>query len=349
MRQIDERDTMFARASYKEDSVSYEEYYTRHPERKEGDDAIRQKPQLCGEGTATYDPLIGPMAGAAFHFLSDIRKFSEGEVSGTKVEVDPELMTKRIKGYAKHYGACLVGVTPLKTEHLYSHQGRHEEDYGKEVQSGHTYAIAFAVQMEKDMVNRAPMISEIVETSRAYVEVGIVGMVLAYYIRSLGYEARNHMDAHYLVNAVAVAKDAGLGEVGRNNMLTNKDYGSMIRLGVVTTTLPLVVDEPVTFGLADFCKVCNQCGKNCFSKSLSTHEEEATWKTNQEACYSKWRDVGTDCGMCLTSCPFSQELASIQEIEHFKDNHTAIKKVLDEYKERFGNRAFIKGRPEWLE
>lgn len=348
LKKVDERDTMFARATYKEGTKAYEDYYTRYPERKEGDDLIRSKPNLCSEGTATYDQLIGPMAGAAFHFLSDIRKLSDGEVSPVQVEVDPEVITKRIKGFAKHYGACLVGITKTKDEHFYSHQGRHEEDYGKEVTCNHEFAIAFAVEMDREMINRGPMISEVVETSKAYVEVGIVGMVMAYYIRSLGYEARNHMDAHYLVNAVAVAKDAGLGEVGKNSMLTSKDYGSMMRLGVVTTNLPLEVDKPISFGLEDFCKVCNKCAKNCFSKSLSMEEDPTTWQTDQESCYSKWRDVGTDCGMCLSSCPFSQKLEEIQEVASFKDDEKAINKVLEAYQAQFGNRAFIRERPEWL-
>lgn len=39
-----------------------------------------------------------------------------------------------------------------------------------------------------------------------------------------------------------IAKDAGIGDIGRNSILTNKDYGSRLKLGVVTTNLPLDID-----------------------------------------------------------------------------------------------------------
>ncbi len=100
------------------------------------------------------------------------------------------------------------------------------------------------------------MICEVIETSKCYVDASIVGMILSYYIRNLGYDARNHMDANYLVMPVFIARDAGLGDIGRNAILTNKDYGSRLRLGVVTTDIPLLEDEYVDFGLEDFCKVC---------------------------------------------------------------------------------------------
>ena len=73
------------------------------------------------------------------------------------------------------------------------------------------------------MINRSPMICEVIETSKSYVDAAIIGMILSYYIRSLGYEARNHMDKNYLVMPTLIAKDAGIGDIGRNSILTNKD------------------------------------------------------------------------------------------------------------------------------
>ncbi len=75
------------------------------------------------------------------------------------------------------------------------------------------------------------------------------------------------MDANYLVMPVFIARDAGLGDIGRNAILTNKDYGSRLRLGVVTTDIPLLEDEYVDFGLEDFCKVC----KNALLTALLIH------------------------------------------------------------------------------
>ncbi len=353
MKRVDERDTMFARAKYVKGSKAYEDYYKRNPEKKSIDDSIRTRPNLCSEGTMTYNELNSPMASCAFQFLEDIRHLSEGNINPIKVEGNQKIITKRIKGLAKKYGAKLVGITELKDYHFYTHRGRHEEIYGEEIKLNHKYAIVFAVEMDKDMINRGPMLAEVIETSKCYVDAAIIGMILSYYIRSLGYEARNHMDANYLLMPVLVAKDAGLGEVGRNTLLTTKEYGSRIRLGVVTTNLEPDVDEPICFGLEDFCKLCKNCAHTCPSQSISHETEKETngnlnWAIEQETCYIKWRYLGTDCGMCIASCPFSQEMDSIKNIDTFQDNHVLIGTVLGEFRKKYGKRPFVPGNPEWL-
>lgn len=70
-------------------------------------------------------------------------------------------------------------------------------------------------------------------------------MRLASYIRVLGYPADIHSHSEGAVlfpNPMAV--DTGLGEVGRNGMLMTKEYGPAVRITIVSTTLPMVVDKP---------------------------------------------------------------------------------------------------------
>lgn len=262
-------------------------------------------------------------------------------------------MAKRIKGFAKHYGAVVVGITELKDYHIYTHRGRIESDYGKEVHLDHKYAIVFGCELDNEMINRSPMICEVIETSKSYVDAAIIGMILSYYIRSLGYEARNHMDKNYLVMPTLIAKDAGIGDIGRNSILTNKDYGSRLKLGVVTTNLPLDIDGYKDFGLEDFCNLCKKCAHNCPSHSLTVGPKfdelgQYNWQVDRETCYTKWRYLGTDCGMCISACPFSQNLETIKNAETFKGDDELIKKALMEYKKKFGQRVFVPGNPAWL-
>ncbi len=353
MKRVDERDTMFARANYRKGTYAYEDYYKKNPHKKAIDDSIRTRPNLCGEGTMTYNELNSPMASSAFEFLNDIKHLSEGPVNPIRISGNQSIITKRVKGLVKQYGAKLVGITPLKDYHFYTHRGRNEDIYGEEIQIDHKYGIVFAVEMDKDMINRGPMLAEVIETSKAYVEVSIIGMILSYYIRSLGYEARNHMDANYLLMPVLLAKDAGLGEIGRNTILTTKEYGSRVRLGVVTTNLPLDIDEPISFGLEDFCKLCNNCAHTCPSQSISNAREKETnghlnWRIDQESCYIKWRYLGTDCGMCISSCPFSQDMESIKQVDTFEGNEALISSILSEFRKKYGKRPFVPGNPSWL-
>lgn len=353
MKKIDERDTMFARMAWNKEGEAYKEYYSRNPQKKELDDVIRNKPNLCSEGTMSYNEVNSKIPGAAFSFLSDISHLVENKPVENKVKINKEEAARRIKGLARLYGAKLVGITELKEEHLYSHRGRQEKHYGKEIKTTHKYAIVFACEMNKDMINRAPMISEIIETSKVYVDAAIIGMILSYFIGELGYSARNHMDANYLVIAPLVARDAGIGEIGRNGLLISKKYGSRIRLGVVTTDLELQCDEVKSFGLQEFCKVCNNCALTCPAKAINREEQgevdgEKRWQINQELCYDKWRSLGTDCGVCISNCPFSQEFEAIRDIEDYTGKRELVEKVLSEYKKCYPLRPFIKGNPEWL-
>ncbi|WP_432661772.1 reductive dehalogenase domain-containing protein [Wukongibacter baidiensis] len=346
MKRIDERDTMFARMSYQKDSEQYDDYYKRNPDKKEGDDELRALPNICGEGTATFHPLHSPFADAGFRFLGDIKKYVEGEVNPNRVEIEAEEITKKIKKFSKYLGAKLVGVTKMEDYHFYTHRGRNPETYGEKIDKFPKYGIVFAVEMDKEMINRAPQCEEVLAVTKGYVDAAIIGMWLSYYIRELGYDARNHMDGNYLVVAPLVAQDAGLGEIGRNGILITKEYGQRVRLGVVTTDMPLIPDERNDFGIKEFCKVCNKCPKTCPGKAISRDDMELIdgvmrWKINQEQCYAVWRRLGTDCGVCLSTCPFSQGV-SMELIDEMKDSKEAMEKILKEYEEKYGIRPYTR-------
>lgn len=342
-KKIDERDTMFSRAGLVKGSKEYAYYYSEHPERKEGDDAIRSKPELGGLGSAMYDPVHSKLADANFKFLSHIRTYAEGQVNPAKTQVDTQEITNLLRNLTLHYGAVKVGMTKVDPIHVYSHRGRHMENYGEKVDLIHEYALVFAVEMDKEIMNRAPKVPISMETSKAYVDGAIVGMQLSYFIRELGYEARNHMDGNYLVQCLPLAQSAGLGQAGRNGMLTTLEYGSRIRLGVVTTNLPLALDAPIDFGMEDLCKACKKCVRTCPGKAINPSDNTEDWYCNQEKCYDRWRSLGTDCGICLAVCPLSQDSPYELFGNDFTsyDKHT-IKESLEHYNKNYGIRPFDK-------
>ena len=217
------------------------DYYKKNPEQKEADDAFRAKPPMGDASAVFYDLINSPISDGCFDFLGALKGLVDGKVSPNRKEASPDVFTRRIKGLAGYYNAKLVGITLADPGFYYSHKGRPVESYGQPIEPEHKYAIAFAVEMERDMIFRAPQQSEPVAVTKAYIDAAIVGMVLSYYIRALGYEARNHMDGSYLVVAPLVAQAAGLGEIGRNGLLITSQYGPRVRLGVVTTNLPLML------------------------------------------------------------------------------------------------------------
>jgi ferredoxin len=75
--------------------------------------------------------------------------------------------------------------------------------------------------------------------------------------------------------------------------------------------LELVPDErQPNEAVIDFCTICKKCAENCPSKSISFDKREEIdgalrWRINPDTCFSYWNVIGTDCGICMTVCPFS--------------------------------------------
>jgi ferredoxin len=346
MKRIDERKTMFARMNYKVGSREYDDYYKNNMEQKNKDDELRELPNIGGEGTATYHPVHSPLADAGFGFLADIKHLASGSVNPKKAIIDPVEATEKLKKFARYFGASLVGITEMKEDHYYSHRGRQPENYGEPVNEFHKFGLVFAVEMDKEMINRAPQMEEMIEVTKGYVSAAIIGMWLSYYIRELGYDARNHMDGNYLVVAPLVAQDAGLGEIGRTGILITKPFGSRVRLGVVTTDMPLVADEFSGFGIPEFCEICGKCVKTCPGKAIPSGDRKMIdgvlrWQIIQESCYGMWRRLGTDCGICISACPFSQEIPQ-EQIDRMKGSPDTMKKILKEHEEKHGIRPYTR-------
>ncbi len=340
MKRIDERDTMFARASYKRGSVQYEDYYGRNPEKKEIDDELRSMPNLCSQGTSTYDEKMAPFVESGFKILGQIRHLAEGEEKDQRADTDPGEISQRLKKLLRYLGARDVRITPMKGEYYYSHRGRHMENYGERVEENYKYAIVYSVEMDEEMINRAPNFEEVVAVTKAYMDASVIGLWGSEYIRSLGYPARGHVDGNYLVCAPVIGEAAGLGELGRHGLLVTEGEGSRVRLGVITTDLELIPDERREFGLRELCHECGICSDNCIGRAIPKEMIGRRWQVEQEACYKVWRRVGTDCGVCLSSCPLSQEVGRRYR-GRLKDGKVR-REMLEEHRKLYGRRNYIK-------
>jgi len=341
MKRVDERDMMFSRMSYDEGSEEYNDYYKRNPEKREGDDVLRNKPSLYSDETPTYNPILAPAAVANFEFIADIRKYSVGKSAEEKIEVEPKEITDAIKKLTLHYGAADVGIAYADDKFWYSHRGRHKESYGEEVDSSLKNAIVFTVEMKHEVINTAPQISAGVETSKAYIDAAIVGMQISYYIRQLGYNARNHMDGNYLMPMIPVAEQAGLGEQGRNNLLISRKKGCFCRIGVVTTDMPLVFDKRADFNVKRFCELCSLCVNTCPAKTIPRGDDSKSWHIEQEKCYDIWTSIGNDCGVCISACPMGQGILPTG-INDMSDEE--ILDFIAEYREKNGTRKRTMGK-----
>ncbi len=307
---IDERDIMFSRAELKPGSEKYEQYYALRPDHLMPDTRFRSKPGLLKKGALEYDDVAFAAAGATFKTVKRFHPFVDGQPAADVVALDPAKFTRFIKGWTGQLGAVSTGVTELRDYHLYTTVGR-GENYGQPVELSHKYAIVFTVEMEKEMVDAAPGAATVMESAQQYLNAGTIAMQMAELIRRLGHSARAHIDANYRVICPLVARDAGLGEIGRMGLLMTPELGPRVRIGVVTTDAPLVTGDRAYDGtVIEFCGICKKCADVCPSNSIPFGDREdingiKRWRINQETCFTYWCLTGTDCARCMRACPYS--------------------------------------------
>ena len=94
-------------------------------------------------------------------------------------------------------------------------------------------------------------------------------------------------------------------------LLMTPELGPRVRLGVVTTDLPLVPDgRSDDTSVLDFCRICKKCAETCPSKSIPWGDREEIdgalrWRIDSDSCFRYWNTIGTDCGRCMSVCPYS--------------------------------------------
>ncbi len=299
---------------------AYDSYYKLHPEFLEADERSRKAPGLLGQHSRYFNTGTFAAADANFevceylggliHGSHSTQAESPESVSGDPVKVNPDKTARFITHWLKRTGAHSVGFTHLQDYHLYSHKGRGPNS-GAPIQNLHEHAIALTVEMDHRMMQSAPEGSSVMESSEQYLQSGVLALKLAAWIRKLGYEATAHIDGNYEVICPLVAADAGLGTIGRMGLLMTPKLGPRVRISVVTTKLPLsygdVLPERTTL---HFCHLCKKCAAVCPSAAIPDGPREGIegqerWQIDSESCYHYWTTSGTDCGRCITSCPYS--------------------------------------------
>ncbi len=94
---------------------------------------------------------------------------------------------------------------------------------------------------------------------------------------------------------------AGLGWIGRNNLLVNKELGSQFRLGSILTDMPLKADKPLKQDCGD-CRICIAlCPCAAIKDSYADFDHVKCFEKLKE--FQKQRLVDQYvCGVCVSAC-----------------------------------------------
>ncbi len=365
---IDERDIVFARnRSLRPDSKEYQTYYELKPEYEEYDSARRKKGGPLGHPGRIDHPHDQPNVAAMFASLSIPLHLSHPEkfnphthplLNQQRVKISPEVASQRVKGYAQVIGADLVGICEINPLWIYSHRGEifneNWEDWGAQIELSHKYAVVFATEMGFDLVGTAPHSPTAIASMSNYAQGAYIATQLAAFIANMGYAATANHLRHYDALLVPLAVDAGLGETGRMGYIMTKDFGPRVRLGAVTTDLPLIPDKPIDIGALHFCRICKKCAHCCPSKSIPLEDMEEVngtmrWKLNAETCFDYWGKVGTDCNICMRVCPWSHASTLPHKFIRELITRNRLSRVLFNLMDDifYGKKPKPKQAPEW--
>ena len=128
-----------------------------------------------------------------------------------------------------------------------------------------------------------------------------------------GYKAYSHSDKNQVATGFfdgidkgtplphkTIARLAGIGWIGKNNLLVTRKFGSALCLGVVITNAPLEITPP--YSIHSKCDNCNVCLNVCEPKALKGN----IWSLNttREDMIDVYKC--TTCFNCLIFCPWTQ-------------------------------------------
>lgn len=350
MKKYDERNTLFSRVSLKKGTKEYKDYYKRNKDSKLKDDSLRRVAfRHVLRKNEQFKDLFFPLTDNNKLYIRNLHEMVENLKVKEKLDI-PTGFSKNIKEITKYYGATDVGIVKLDEYSYYSHFGGLSDalgidNYNEKIIPKYKTGIIFTVKMDLEFMNRAPHFEELLTTEQTYLRVAEVGARVAMYLKSIGYDAFSNNSEIYLAPLVPLAYDAGLGEIGMSNHLVTLEHGDNVRLGAIFTNMELDTDKPVDFGLKEFCKKCALCLINCPSHSISHLPREVNgrqfYKFDDNSCFELWTKTGTDCGVCIQSCPFTQGI-DLDKVKRMKSDPELMTELVNEHLEIHGRRKYTK-------
>lgn len=250
------------------------------------------------------------------------------------------LFKDRLFSYANEIGLDLIGVTTadpfdrflreinLRKESYMERYSHRIESWGKFAKPKAVLTGAKSVvvvgffYLTKDKI-KVPESAGVVGRIVSYGHLGILkrAKMMCKFLQEHGYSAI--MGAHRKEAAVR----AGLGSIGKNNLILNRKYGGWVAYQSIITDAEIEPDEPFSL---DLCGTCDLCLKACPTAALYEPRRIdprrciAYLLTYKEIARENWQVLDGHilaCDICLEACPKNKELILKKKVESlFPDN-----------------------------
>lgn len=253
-------------------------------------------------------------------FLDTYTMFREGAQTRL-TDSAPEQNSADVKRAGRFLGADLIGICEYDERWVYTHNYSrvHQQAKPMDLSTDLPNVVVIANEMHHETIQTVPSALSGAATGQGYSKDIIAVLSLTQYIRNLGYRAVASLNDTAL--SIPLAIQAGLGQYGRHGLLITKEFGPRVRIAKIFTDLPLTPDEPIDFGVTEFCNICRRCSSACPPKAIPDGEPSdevynisnisgiKKWTINAEKCFGFWTNQGTDCSICIRICPYNKDFS----------------------------------------
>lgn len=171
-----------------------------------------------------------------------------------------------------------------------------------DITEGCSCAVLFGKALSKEYIsalraNQEPKRKEVFNTER---KMDTLAEKLAEQLEAEGYKSIAKLKTGLLPHKT-VALRAGLGFIGKNNLLVTPQYGCALMLGKVLTAAPFLATSEMP--KEPQCGDCNICVNVCPNKALLGK----TWNLTTTRDEIIVRKLCTLCQKCMVLCPYTGE------------------------------------------
>lgn len=175
-------------------------------------------------------------------------------------------------------------------------------EFSKDVTEGCSCAVLFGKSLSKEYISAVkndepPKHKEVFNTEN---KMDSLSVKLAQQLEAEGYKGIAKLKTGIMPHKT-VALRAGLGFIGKNNLLITPEYGCALMMGKVLTDAPFAAKR--TAPEEPQCGSCNVCEKVCPNKALLGK----TWSITTTRDEIITRKLCVLCLKCMACCPYTAE------------------------------------------
>ena len=211
------------------------------------------------------------------------------------------ILTEKVKKFCRNNGVDFVGFADPYQYDRFPEYNK-PEFYLKESQTViiiglHLYDIILDAWSQNQKSGKSYQFADLILEN--------LGNMIKQFLSEQGYDSEiiSYSPGLFLKDSAALA---GIGPIGKNNLLITEQFGSQVRLRALTTNAPLVCGTPII--QSKYCKNCNKCVESCptnaFPNGIYNKNICNTYQMSNLRKLSEYTSIW--CNICIKSCPIGK-------------------------------------------